>query len=447
MNYLAITAIALIVPVIAIGSTILEESERYVLILGDDHTTADDIYLEFYEIDAKKNRQVIVDEGFFFLEGQEYSIITDWKGSFLDSDKLFFMAGKIENFNEKIDVSLMGKFLKKTIDGSLYDITVHVHSDPHIEFQTTAEIIGIIPKEIPKEIQTEEPIDLLFLIKDTHHRFQDQDYAFTTKLYDKKQNPTSEWDVKGGAINDAEIIVQAVDLEGNILREIKGTTNEFGWFEGKFHTGRITFPRGEYLVLYTAKYLNNTAVDQRPLFVFEVKTDADYRHFIPTSDISRGQWNDNTGNQNQLMFDDLDEYDAIMGAFSSIDNSDYVHSKNLGKKDVFDSDTFHVRITTNAGVTTDHEHIIAYTLGKDKSGGSEINFTITLSEDTKEISQWTHLDVTEGFSLVKNILTRKQVESISDYHNLNLNFTAWCDPCMSGTDKRDGQVSWVHMIV
>lgn len=260
LNYLAIAAVALIVPVIAIGSTLLDESERYVLILGDEHKSPDNIYLEFYEIDSKKNRQIIVDEGFFLLSGQEYSIITDWKGSFLDDDKLFFMAGKIENFDEKIDVFLMGKFLKKTIDGSLYDFTVHIHSEPHIEFQTTAEIIGIVPKEIPKEIWTEEPINLLFLIKDTHHRFQDQEYAFTTKLYDKKLNPTAEWDSKGGAIGDAEITVQAIDLEGNVLQEIKGTTNEFGWFEGKFPIG-ITFPRGEYLVLYTAKYHNNIAGD------------------------------------------------------------------------------------------------------------------------------------------------------------------------------------------
>jgi len=438
LNYLVIAALALIFPVMVIGSTLLEESERYVLILGDDDAHLNNLYLEFYEIDSKKNRQIIVDEGYFSFGEQEYSIITEWKGSFLNDDKLFFTAGNIENFDEKIDVFLMGKFLKKTIDGSLYDITVHIHSEPHVEFQTTAEIIGITPKEISEDVQIEDPIELLFLIKDTHHRFQDQDYAFTTKLYDKKQNPTGEWDTKGGAIDNAEIIVKAMDLEGNILREIKGNTNEFGWFKGKFPTGVVDFPRGEYLVLYTAKYQNNIAGEQKPLYVFETKTDANYRHFTPTYDIDRGQWSDQEGNNDHLMFNELDEYIR--------DDSDYVSSKALGKKKDSTDDTFHVGITTYAGVTTDHEHVISYVLRKEAAGGYEINFTVTLFDGPRQIAQWTHLNVDENFKLFTNILTLDEKKSISNYGNLSLEFTAEslsCDSCQ----KREAQVSWIHMIV
>lgn len=442
MNYLVIAAIALIIPVIAIGSTLLEESERYVLILGDDDKSSNDLYLEFYELDSENprevNRQIIVDAGYFSLGEKEYSIINDWKGSFLNDDKLFFMEGNLENFDEKIDVFLMGKFIQKTIDGSLYDITLHIHSESPTEFQTTAEIIGIIPKEIRTETQTEDPIELLFLIKDTHHRFQNQDYSFTTKLYDKKQNPRSEWDSKGGEISNAEIVVQAVDLKGNILREIKGNTSKFGWFEGKFPTGVVDFPRGEYLVLYTAKYHNNTAGDQKPLFVFETKTDANYRHFTPTYDIDRGQWSDQEGNGDHLMFNELDEY--------SRDDSDYVSSKALGNKNSVTSDTFHVGITTYAGVTTDHDHVISYVLRKEVAGGYEINFTVTLFDGPRQIAQWIHLDVDENFSLITNVLTLEQKKLISDYGNLSLEFTAESLPCDS-CQKREAQVSWIHMIV
>lgn len=442
LNYLVIAAIALIIPAMAIGSTLLEESERYVLILGDDNTSSNDIYLEFYEIDSKNprevNHQIIVDEGYFSFAGKEYSIISDWKGSFLNDDKLFFMAGKIENTDESVDVFLMGKFLQKTIDGSLYDITVHIHSEPHIEFLTTAEIIGIIPKEITDEIQTEDPIELLFLIKDTHHRFQNQDYAFTTKLYDEKQNSKGEWDAKGGAISNAEITVQIVDLDGNILREIKGNTNEFGWFEGKFPTGVVMFPRGEYLVLYTAKYQNNIVGEQKPLYVFESKTDANYRHFTPTYDLDRGQWSDQEGNNDHLMYNELDEYFR--------DDSDYVSSKALGKKNANTNDTFHVGITTNAGVTTDHQHIISYVLRKETVGGYEINFTVTLFDGPTQIAQWTHLNVDEDFNLMINTLTLEQKSSISNYDNLSLEFTAESLPCDS-CQKREAHVSWIHMIV
>ncbi|MCV0401594.1 MAG: hypothetical protein K5777_06425 [Nitrosopumilus sp.] len=438
MHYLVIASIALIISFMVIGSTLLEDSERYVMILGDDNTSPNDIYLEFYEINSKNdrevNRQVIVDEGFFLLDEKEYSLIDDWKGSFLDNDELFFMTGNVESFDEKIDIFLMGKFLQKTIDGSLYEITVHIHSESPIEFQTIVEIIGIVPRENTQEIQPETPIDLLFLIKDTHHRFQNQDYVFTAKLYDKKQNPSGEWNSKGGVISGAEIIVQAIDLKGNLLREIKGNTNEFGWFEGKFPTGMM-FPRGEYLVLYTAKYQNNIAGFQKPLYVFEVKTDANYRHFTPTSDIDRGKWKDDFGNGNDLMFDDLDEYPQ--------DHLDYVRSRQLGTSTP--DDTLHLKMNTYAGVTADHSHIISYTLRKDSSGGNNIAFTVTLFDGTNPIAQWIHLDVDENFRLITNILTLEQMRKISSYNNLSLEFVVECTTC--DLNKRNGQISWVHMVV
>jgi len=448
LNYLLVASFALIIPAFFVVNSILDESERYILLLDDDFSN--DVYLEFYEIESEKNRQMIIDQGFVKLGDEEFEIIENWKGSFLDQDKLFFMAGKAYGFDRDIDVFVMGEFLEKTIDGSLYDITIHIHSDNPTEFKTKGEVMGLNPKETPKdmpqEISTETSLDLLFLIKDSHHRFQDQEYVFTTKLYDKKQNPLGQWNVKGGEIIGAEIVVKAVNLEGNVLREIHGNTNEFGWFDGKFPIG-TTFPRGEYLVIYTVKYENNIIEEQKPLYVFEVQSHSSTRHFLPTSDILTGHWNDNKGNQNGLIFDDLDEYDPTVGPYSSIDNTDYVHSKSLGKKDSFDNDTFLVGITTNGGVTSDHDHIIAYTMGKDQIDGSDINFTVTLLEGSREIAQWTHLNVTTGFNLITNTLTLEQAKSISDYGNLNLNFTAWCDPCKGGSDKRDGQVSWIHMIV
>lgn len=429
-------ALILLIPVFVIGDSVLDESQRYVLLLEGEFSN--DVYLEFYNIESVKNRQVIVDEGFILLEDREYQIIDDWKGSFLNDDKLFFMAGKAESFDEKIDVLVTGKFLRQTIDGVLYSITVHIHSDQHTQIETEGEIIGIMLKETPKDIILEEPINLLFLIKDTHHRLQDQEYSFTTKIYDKKQNPTSEWNVKGGEISDAEIIVRVVDLQGNTLREIKGTTNELGWFEGKFPIDIPTFPRGEYSVLYTAKFQNNIVENIKPLYVFEVKTDANYRHFTPTADIVGGFWNDNTGNQNGLMYDDLDEFTR--------DDSDYIHSRKIGGNQ--NNDTLQVKMSTYAGVTQDHAHHIFYTLRKDAPGGNTIEFIVTLLEGTRQIAQWSYPDVGIDFVLHNESLTREQAGSITDYNNLSLEFVAQCTACNElQPNKRQGEISWIHMVV
>jgi len=436
LNYLIVAALSLLIPVVVIGNSLLDESQRYILLLEDEFSN--EIYLEFYEIESVKNRQVVIDEGFVLLGEKEFDIIEEWKGSFLNDDKLFFMAGSGESFDEKIDVFVMGKFLRKTIDGSMYKITVHIHSDQTTELQTEGEIIGIIPKEIKEEVEFVGPIELLFLIKDSHHRYQDQEYIFTTKLYDKKQNPLGNWNTKGGAISEGEVVVQITDKDGNTLREIKGITNEHGWFDGKFALGKSVFPRGEYIVIYTAKYQNNIIEDTKPLYIFEIDRNADYRHFIPTSDIDRGQWSDQEGNNDHLMYNELDELTR--------DDSDYVSSKDLGNKKSITSDTFHVRITTNAGVTGDHEHIISYTIRKELADGYPINFTVTLFEGTNQIAQWTHLDVDENFNLITNVLTRDQVSLISNYNNLSLSFTAESLPCDS-CQKREAQVSWAHMLV
>ncbi|EGG42556.1 Hypothetical protein Nlim_0737 [Candidatus Nitrosarchaeum limnium SFB1] len=432
---------ALILPVVVIGNSLLVESDRYVLILGDEHKFQNDAYIEFYQIDSKENRQVIIDKGTISIGNEEYEIIEDWKGSFLNDDKLFFMAGSAESFDKKIDVLIIGKFLEKAVDGNLYDITVHIHSDQTVEFQTEGQIIGISPKEnlqkIPPEIKSEKPLNILFLINDSHHRFQDEEYVFTTKVYDKNQNPLGEWNVKGGEIKDAYITVQAMDLDGNALREIHGNTNDAGWFEGKFPLGE-TFPRGEYLIRYTAKYQNVTVENNKSLYVFEFDRNSSTRHFTPTLDITKGHWNDNKGNQNGLMYDDLDEYPR--------DDTYYVHSRGLGTNQV--EDTLHLKISNYAGgVTADHQHIISYTIRKDSPGGNEIKFTVTLFDGTSEIAQWTHLNIDENFKEITNILTVEQKNGISDYTNLSLKFVAECSVCGGGNDKREGQISWVHMVV
>jgi hypothetical protein len=86
-------------------------------------------------------------------------------------------------------------------------------------------------------------------------------------------------------------------------------------------------------------------------------------------------------------------------------------------------------------------------LRKDSSGGNDIKFTVTLFEGAREIAQWTHLNVDENFSLMTNVLTRDQAKTISDYNDLSLKFTAECTVCNSGNDKREGEISWIHMIV
>lgn len=61
MNYLIIVGLALIVPAVIVGNSLLDESQRYVLTL--DEKSSNDLYLEFYEVASEKNRQMALPVG------------------------------------------------------------------------------------------------------------------------------------------------------------------------------------------------------------------------------------------------------------------------------------------------------------------------------------------------------------------------------------------------
>lgn len=433
--------IPLMIPLLFVSGLFFDETERFSLFVEGKEDSLSNIYLEFYEIESTKNTQVIIDRGLIMFEERKYKIVEGWKGSFLNQDKLFFMSGHAESLDDKIQVFVMGRFLERMANGSLYEITAHIHSDQRHHLKNIGEITRTILKDMPKKSPAEpEPNlpELLFLVKSSYRIFEDQQYTFSTKLYDKKQNPTKEWNVKGGQISGANVSINVYELHEQLVHETNGKTNEFGWFEGKLP--KEIAPAGQYYVTYSVQYQNSTASATRSLFILETKQDANFRHFTPTAHIGNISWNDGIGNNNGILYDDIDE--------NQQDDSDAIRSQRIGATGgSTNSGTAHFKMSTYAGVTTDHSHYIYYTIGKDASGGSELRFTVTLYEGNRQIAQWTHLDVDEGFEKIVNVLTREQADAITDYGNLSLEFVVDCTVCESGADRRRGQISWVHMLV
>ncbi|AFS80251.1 hypothetical protein NKOR_01725 [Candidatus Nitrosopumilus koreensis AR1] len=430
------------IPLLFVSGLFFDDTERFSLFVEGKEGIIEDVYLEFYEIESTNNRQVIIDEGFVLLKGKNYDVVDKWKGSFLSNDKLFFMSGYAEDFDDKIKVFVIGRFLERISNGSLYEVTVHAHSDQRYHLKNIGEVARIILKDTPEKIPIEsksEPKlpELLFLVKGSYRIFEDQQYVFATKLYDKKQNPTNEWNVNGGQISGANVSIKVFDRHGLPAYETNGETNKFGWFEGKLP--KEIAPAGQYNVMYSVQYQNSTASEIKPLYILETKQDANFRHFTPTADIGGAGWNDGGGNNNSVMYDDVDELQR--------DDTDYIRSNRLGGTGPSTNTSIGFDMTTYAGVTPDHSHYIWYTLGKDIAGGSEIKVTVTLYQGTRTIAQWTHLNIDTGFTLTRNILTLEQQKSITNYEDLSLEFVAECTVCESGADRRRAQISWVHMLV
>ena len=187
----------------------------------------------------------------------------------------------------------------------MYDFTIHVHAEKEMDIIIRGEIIEIkeTPKTISEELPKSDGVELLLLTVGTHHMFQDEQYTFTTKTYDQKQNPFNYWNNKGGEISDAKLTVDIIDVYGNTWYQISAKTNEWGWYDGKLLPN--IFEPGEYSVVFTVEYQNSTAQVIKPLFVNEIERDANYRHFIPSEDLGEVSWNDGRGNNNGLMYDDV----------------------------------------------------------------------------------------------------------------------------------------------
>ncbi len=110
------------------------------------------------------------------------------------------------------------------------------------------------------------------------------------------------------------------------------------------------------------------------------------------------------------------------------DNSDFVNTSALN-----DNDLDVLRVTTNNGVvpTIISSIIVNYTYGADTAGSSDPNLDVTLEQGATKIARWTEFGPLPGltwgtFGWSEQSLTQTEIASITDFDDLNLNFTGWC---------------------
>ncbi len=136
----------------------------------------------------------------------------------------------------------------------------------------------------------------------------------------------------------------------------------------------------------------------------------------PEVDISTGSWVDSNGNNNNILYDDIDE--------TTPDDNDYIQSSNNPS-----GDTYEVKLSplTDPGVDTGHIIRYRYSTGMSGTGKpSEIDLVVRLMNGSTEIANWIHSNLAGNLPFVTSTqtLTEAQASLISDYTNLRLIFTA-----------------------
>ncbi len=135
----------------------------------------------------------------------------------------------------------------------------------------------------------------------------------------------------------------------------------------------------------------------------------------PDSDVTKGNWDDPNGNNNDILYDDIDE--------ETPSDSDYIESP-----DDPSSESCEVGLSDVTDPESSSGHTIRVRYQAPESGGGQpatIDFTIALMEGATERASWVEQpDPPTTWATASYTLTTGEADSIGNYANLRLRFTA-----------------------
>ena len=150
--------------------------------------------------------------------------------------------------------------------------------------------------------------------------------------------------------------------------------------------------------------------------VVEFELEAAVQTAFPFADITSGGWLPEiagspsfTGSPTEL-FAMIDEATA--------DDTDFIHSSLTPSNDLCE-----VRLQTLGDPAVSTGHIVRYRYSKDPGAG-RVDLTVKLMQGVTEIASFTHTDIPAAWTQADQTLSAAQADSISDYGDLRLRFTA-----------------------
>jgi len=155
---------------------------------------------------------------------------------------------------------------------------------------------------------------------------------------------------------------------------------------------------------------------------------------VPDSDINSGNWEDQTGGDNDgLQYDEINEVQR--------DDQDFTSSSRMNGGNPNDQLDVSLSDIPDPEISTDHT--VYYTYKKDQNKGVTLDLTVSLIEGSTTIASWTHTGVGRNWTSATQTLTTIEADSISNYSDLSLSFTVSCSSCNGG--PRSIEISWAGL--
>jgi hypothetical protein len=154
----------------------------------------------------------------------------------------------------------------------------------------------------------------------------------------------------------------------------------------------------------------------------------------PDSDVTKGNWDDPNGNNNDVLYDDIDEEVAS--------DADYIQSPNDPSAEVCE-----IGLSDVDDPVGNVDHYVRYRYQKNETGGgspADIDVVVRLLEGAVERASWTHLDISASWADAEQPLSSGEADSITDYTDLRLEFSA---DKSAGNRTSWAEVSWAEFEV
>lgn len=149
----------------------------------------------------------------------------------------------------------------------------------------------------------------------------------------------------------------------------------------------------------------------------------------PDSDVTTGNWTPNGGPVS--LFDTLNEI--------VIDDADFSESANNPTADLME-----VGLSNVDDPAGNVSHVLRYRYQKGAAGGRQIDLTVSLVQGVTVIASFAHVNIGNPWVTQAQALTGPQADSITDYTDLRIQFTA---QDAGGGGARSAQVSFAEFEV
>ena len=185
----------------------------------------------------------------------------------------------LDGFFDAVSVTVTGKSIviksldvpmiiyARNVGDNNYSINLYTIENDSFKKQTFTAIlesirVETIPTkeeiETPTMVEPEEKPDLEVMVFQDDTTYWGETYDITLRVFDKKINPTPQFDRRLGAVEGVDISVTMTHETSLEVRNFGGKTDSGGFWEGSEYIVENTSMPGKYLVTIVASYQGQT---------------------------------------------------------------------------------------------------------------------------------------------------------------------------------------------